>query len=250
MGIWQLDSSHTLINLIYWFILDCLIETEFTEQIFLKLVKSQLDNPTAISPASHHSKRSTSLQPDLFSGQLQQPQQITLQVQPQQQQATQIQIVSADRIRFSCEECCSTFSTQQELKTHKIQTHGAVQQQQQQQQVVIATAQAQSNALKIKNCESCGAPLPQDNNKKRAVMKVKCESCLSAESIQPQIFVVATAPDTTTVKFEESTGTQTNNTNLGTYEQVIHRGPFKCRFCSLSRGKLITASIVDIFGCL
>lgn len=73
----------------------------------------------------------------------------------------------------------------------------------------------QQNTLKIKNCESCGAPLPQDNNKKRAVMKVKCESCLSAEAIQPQIFVVATAPDTS-VKFEESTGTQTQ-ANLGQY---------------------------------
>lgn len=72
----------------------------------------------------------------------------------------------------------------------------------------------QQNTLKIKNCESCGAPLPQDNNKKRAVMKVKCESCLSAEAIQPQIFVVATAPDTS-VKFEESTGTQTQPTTLG-----------------------------------
>lgn len=73
--------------------------------------------------------------------------------------------------------------------------------------------QPQQNTLKIKNCESCGAPLPQDNNKKRAVMKVKCESCLSAEAIQPQIFVVATAPDTQ-VKFEESAGTQTQP-NLG-----------------------------------
>lgn len=45
-------------------------------------------------------------------------------------------------------------------------------------------------------------------------MKVKCETCLSAEAIQPQIFVVATAPDTSTVKFEESTGTQTTS-NLG-----------------------------------
>lgn len=79
----------------------------------------------------------------------------------------------------------------------------------------VQTQQApQQNTLKIKNCESCGAPLPQDNNKKRAVMKVKCESCLSAEAIQPQIFVVATAPDTS-VKFEESTGTQTQPTTLG-----------------------------------
>lgn len=131
----------------------------------------------------------------------------------QQQQPTQIQIVSADRIRFSCEECCLTFNTQSDLKSHKIQTH----QQQQQQQQVTQTAQQQQqpqNTLKIKNCESCGAPLPQDNNKKRAVMKVKCENCLNAEAIQPQIFVVATAPDNTTVKFEESTGTQTQ-TNLG-----------------------------------
>lgn len=45
-------------------------------------------------------------------------------------------------------------------------------------------------------------------------MKVKCESCLSAEAIQPQIFVVATAPDTS-VKFEESTGTQTQPSSLG-----------------------------------
>ena len=56
--------------------------------------------------------------------------------------------------------------------------------------------------------------MPQDNNKKRAVMKVKCENCLSAEAIQPQIFVVATASDAASVKFEESTGTQTSN-NLG-----------------------------------
>lgn len=126
----------------------------------------------------------------------------------QQQQPTQIQIVSADRIRFSCEECGLTFNTQSDLKSHKIQTH-------QQQQVTQATQQQQpQNTLKIKNCESCGAPLPQDNNKKRAVMKVKCENCLNAEAIQPQIFVVATAPDTATVKFEESTGTQTQ-TNLG-----------------------------------
>ena len=45
-------------------------------------------------------------------------------------------------------------------------------------------------------------------------MKVKCENCLSAEAIQPQIFVVATASDAASVKFEESTGTQTSN-NLG-----------------------------------
>ncbi|XP_044763269.1 zinc finger protein 723-like isoform X2 [Coccinella septempunctata] len=161
-----------------------------------------------LSLLNHH-KRTTHQQGD--QGQIQQPQQITLQVQPQQQQTTQIQIVSADRIRFSCEECGLTFATQQELKTHKIQSHSAGQ------QVVttqVVTTQAQPNTLKIKNCESCGAPLPQDNNKKRAVMKVKCESCLSAEAIQPQIFVVATAPDTSTVKFEESTGTQTTSTNL------------------------------------
>lgn len=42
-----------------------------------------------------------------------------------------------------------------------------VQQQQQAQQ-----QQQQVNTLKIKNCETCGAPLPQDTNKKRAVMKV------------------------------------------------------------------------------
>lgn len=52
-------------------------------------------------------------------------------------------------------------------------------------------------------------------------MKVKCESCLSAEAIQPQIFVVATAPDTS-VKFEESTGTQTQA--LG----KIRRSNFSC----------------------
>lgn len=45
-------------------------------------------------------------------------------------------------------------------------------------------------------------------------MKVKCENCLSTEAIQPQIFVVATAPDAS-VKFEESTGTQTQPTTLG-----------------------------------
>lgn len=53
----------------------------------------------------------------------------------QTQQPTQIQIVSADRIRFSCEECGMTFATQGELKTHKIQNHQQQQQQQQQQQV-------------------------------------------------------------------------------------------------------------------
>lgn len=49
--------------------------------------------------------------------------------------------------------------------------------------------------------------------------QVKCETCLSAEAIQPQIFVVATAPDTSTVKFEESTGTQTT-ANLGTQNSI------------------------------
>ncbi|KAB0791544.1 hypothetical protein PPYR_03344 [Photinus pyralis] len=147
----------------------------------------------------------------------QQPgQQITVQVQGQgQPQPAQIQIVSADRIRYSCEECGLTFNTQTDLKSHKIQSH----QPQQQQQHVQQQTQPQ-NTLKIKNCESCGAPLPQDTNKKRAVMKVKCETCLSAEAIQPQIFVVATAPDaTTTVKFEESTGTQTTS-NLGTQNTI------------------------------
>ncbi|KAK9886330.1 hypothetical protein WA026_015842 [Henosepilachna vigintioctopunctata] len=147
-------------------------------------------------------------------GQIQQPQQITLQVQPQQQQTAQIQIVSADRIRFSCEECGLTFATQTDLKSHKIQSHST----NTQQQVVTTQAQTQQNTLKIKNCESCGAHLPQDNNKKRAVMKVKCETCLSAEAIQPQIFVVATATDSTGVKFEESTGTQT--ANLGTQNSI------------------------------
>lgn len=144
----------------------------------------------------------------------QQQQQITVQVQGQPQpQPAQIQIVSADRIRYSCEECGLTFSTQSDLKSHKIQSHQP-QQQQVQQQPPPPQSQPQ-NTLKIKNCESCGAPLPQDTNKKRAVMKVKCETCLSAEAIQPQIFVVATAPDSSsTVKFEESTGTQTTS-NLG-----------------------------------
>lgn len=117
--------------------------------------------------------------------------------------------MSADRIRYSCEECGLTFNTQNDLKTHKIQSH-------QPQQVTAQQQQAQ-NALKIKNCESCGTPLPQDTNKKRAVMKVKCETCLSAESIQPQIFVVATAPDSSTVKFEEST---TQTTTLGTQNAI------------------------------
>lgn len=45
-----------------------------------------------------------------------QQQQITVQVQQPQPQPTQIQIVSADRIRFSCEECGLTFSTQTDLK--------------------------------------------------------------------------------------------------------------------------------------
>lgn len=149
----------------------------------------------------------------------QQPgQHITVQVQGQAQpQPAQIQIVSADRIRYSCEECGLTFNTQTDLKSHKIQSHQP--QQQQQQQHVQQQTQPQ-NTLKIKNCESCGAPLPQDTNKKRAVMKVKCETCLSAEAIQPQIFVVATAQDaTTTVKFEESTGTQTSS-NLGTQNTI------------------------------
>lgn len=148
--------------------------------------------------------------------QTQQGQQITVQVQGQPQpQPAQIQIVSADRIRYSCEECGLTFNTQTDLKSHKIQSHQPQQQHVQQQQ----QSQPQ-NTLKIKNCESCGAPLPQDTNKKRAVMKVKCETCLSAEAIQPQIFVVATAPDaTSTVKFEESTGTQTSS-NLGTQNTI------------------------------
>ncbi|KAG5878550.1 hypothetical protein JTB14_018872 [Gonioctena quinquepunctata] len=150
-----------------------------------------------------------------------QQQQITVQVQQQPQQPTQIQIVSADRIRFSCEECGLTFNTQNDLKTHKLQSHQPQTQQQQQQQVQTQPQpqqqQQQQNTLKIKNCQSCGAPLPQDNNKKRAVMKVKCENCLSAEAIQPQIFVVATAPDTS-VKFEESTGTQTQA--LGTQNSI------------------------------
>ncbi|KAF5290087.1 hypothetical protein FQA39_LY14868 [Lamprigera yunnana] len=145
----------------------------------------------------------------------QQSQQITVQVQGQPQpQPAQIQIVPADRIRYSCEECGLTFNTQTDLKSHKLQSH-------QQQQVQQQQTQSQpQNTLKIKNCESCGAPLPQDTNKKRAVMKVKCETCLSAEAIQPQIFVVATAPDSSsTVKFEESTGTQTSS-NLGTQNTI------------------------------
>lgn len=97
------------------------------------------------------------------------------------------------------------------FQSHRIQAHQPPQQQQPQQ---VTQQQQPQNTLKIKNCETCGAPLPQDNNKKRAVMKVKCETCLSAEAIQPQIFVVATAPDTSSVKFEESTGTQTTS-NLG-----------------------------------
>lgn len=152
-----------------------------------------------------------------------QQQQITVQLMPTQvqqaQQPTQIQIVSADRIRFSCEECGMTFVTQGELKNHKIQNH---QQQQQQVQQQAQQQQQQVNTLKIKNCESCGAPLPQDNNKKRAVMKVKCENCLSAEAIQPQIFVVAATTDPpATIKFEESTGTQTQSpSNLGTQNSI------------------------------
>ncbi|CAH0549217.1 unnamed protein product [Brassicogethes aeneus] len=161
---------------------------------------------------NHHKKVS---HPET-QGQVQQ-QQITVQVQQQpQQQPTQIQIVSADRIRFSCEECGLTFNTQNDLKNHKIQQHNQQQNQQQQQQQQQAPQQQQQNTLKIKNCETCNAPLPQDTNKKRAVMKVKCENCLSAESIQPQIFVVQTAPDT--IKFEESTGTQT--TNLGSQNTI------------------------------
>ncbi|XP_056641336.1 zinc finger protein 665-like isoform X1 [Diorhabda sublineata] len=144
-----------------------------------------------------------------------QQQQITVQVQQPPQQPTQIQIVSADRIRFSCEECGLTFNTQHDLKTHKIQSH----QSQNQQQHFQVQTQPQQNTLKIKNCESCGAPLPQDNNKKRAVMKVKCENCLSAEAIQPQIFVVAAAPDAT-VKYEETTGTQTQTQALGTQNTI------------------------------
>ncbi|XP_023022526.2 uncharacterized protein [Leptinotarsa decemlineata] len=163
-----------------------------------------------LSLLNHHKKVNHG-QPDQNQGQ---QQQITVQVQQPQQQATQIQIVSADRIRFSCEECGLTFSTQNDLKTHKIQSH---QPQTQQQQVQTQPQPQQQNTLKIKNCQSCGAPLPQDNNKKRAVMKVKCENCLSAEAIQPQIFVVATAPDTS-VKFEESTGTQTQA--LGTQNSI------------------------------
>lgn len=54
-------------------------------------------------------------------------------------------------------------------------------------------------------------------------MKVKCENCLSAEAIQPQIFVVATASDSTAVKFEESTGTQTSS-NLGRFQTDSFRG--------------------------
>ncbi|XP_018334272.1 zinc finger protein 678 isoform X2 [Agrilus planipennis] len=146
-------------------------------------------------------------------------QQITVQVvqgQPQTQPA-QIQIVSADRIRYSCEECGLTFATQSDLKSHKIQVH----QPQQQVQAQAQTQQQPQNTLKIKNCESCGAPLPQDTNKKRAVMKVKCETCLSAEAIQPQIFVVTTAPDSSTVKFEESTGTQTTNRTQNTIPLAV-----------------------------
>lgn len=163
-----------------------------------------------LSLLNHHKR--THHQTD--QGQNQQPQQITLQVQQPQQPTTQIQIVAADRIRFSCEECGQTFNTQSDLKSHKIQTH-----QNTQQQVVTAQSQTQQNTLKIKNCESCGTLLPQDNNKKRAVMKVKCETCLSTEAIQPQIFVVAAAPDTTGIKFEEATETQTAS-NLGTQNTI------------------------------
>ncbi|CAH1993376.1 unnamed protein product [Acanthoscelides obtectus] len=137
-----------------------------------------------------------------------QQQQITVQVQPTQP-TSQIQIISADRIRFSCEECGLTFPTQTELKNHKMQSH------QPQQQVQQTQPQSQ-NSLKVKNCETCGAPLQPDTNKKRAVMKVRCENCLSAEAIQPQIFVVATA-ETSTVKYEE---THTQTTTLGTQNSI------------------------------
>lgn len=50
-----------------------------------------------------------------------QQQQITVQVQQPQAQPTQIQIVSADRIRFSCEECGLTFPTQTDLKVSSTQ---------------------------------------------------------------------------------------------------------------------------------
>lgn len=73
------------------------------------------------------------------------------QAQPQ----AQIQIVSADRIRFSCEECGLAFANQSDLKTHKSVQH----------------QQTQTHA-KGKNCESCGAQLlPQDNKKKNSVVR-------------------------------------------------------------------------------
>lgn len=144
-------------------------------------------------------------------------QQITVQVQ---QQPQQIQIVSADRIRYSCDECGLTFLTQNDLKTHRLQTHQNNHQPQQQQVQVTHAQQAQ----KIKTCETCGTPLPQEGNKKRAVMKTKCETCLSAEAIQPQqIFVVASAPADATVKFEETTATQTqtaSNVGIGTQNTI------------------------------
>lgn len=63
-------------------------------------------------------------------------------------------------------------------------------------------------------------------------MKTKCETCLSAESIahQPQIFVVAAAPQETattqTVKYEPDPVTtqvvtsQTSQANLGTQNSI------------------------------
>lgn len=63
-------------------------------------------------------------------------------------------------------------------------------------------------------------------------MKTKCETCLSAESIahqQPQIFVVAAAPQETatqTVKYEQDPATtqvvasQTSQANLGTQNSI------------------------------
>lgn len=86
--------------------------------------------------------------------------------QQAQPQAAQIQIVSADRIRFSCEECGLAFANQSDLKTHKSVQH----------------QQTQTHP-KGKNCESCGAQLPQDNKKKNSVVSFLLDLCINGRPI-------------------------------------------------------------------
>ncbi|KAJ8956056.1 hypothetical protein NQ318_016506 [Aromia moschata] len=162
-------------------------------------------------------------------GQAQQ-QQITVQVQQPQQQATQIQIVSADRIRFSCEECGLTFNTQTDLKSHKIQSHQPQQQQQQFWRLIYYTLKknpgpnpAATAATAAEHAEDKelrvlrGAP-PPGQQQEEGGHEGQVRELLERRGHSATDFCGGDRPDTS-VKFEESTGTQTQST-LGTQNSI------------------------------